>query len=92
MYYISYTLFTTMPLSSIMKLISLKKGCVKMNFETVVKNISTSNELKRTANAYVIDYRSLSVNELVSAINKTAPQYYHKPNVEEALNYFLYHA
>jgi hypothetical protein len=30
-----------------------------MDFKTVVRNTSTSNELKRVANAYVIDFRSL---------------------------------
>ncbi|XMB72422.1 hypothetical protein RJI07_00615 [Mycoplasmatota bacterium WC30] len=62
-----------------------------MNFLTVVNNISTSNELKRTANAYVIDFRSLNREELTTALIKTAPQYYHKPNVESAIKYCLFH-
>ncbi|PAT01145.1 hypothetical protein CI105_08425 [Candidatus Izimaplasma bacterium ZiA1] len=62
-----------------------------MDFKTVVKNISTSNELKRVANAYVIDFRSLSKEELVEALIKTGPQYSHKENVEETLENCLYH-
>ncbi len=62
-----------------------------MDFKTVVNNISTSNELKRVANAYVIDFRSLSKQELVEALIKTGPQYSHKENVEEALENCLYH-
>ena len=56
-----------------------------MDFETVANNISTSNELKRIAYAYVIDYKSLSRTELVEGLIKTAPQYYFKDNLEKAL-------
>lgn len=61
-----------------------------MNFDTVIENTSTSNELKRVANAYVIDYRSLSNDDLKAALIKTAPQYYHKPNVIKALNSLIF--
>lgn len=57
-----------------------------MDFNNVIDNISTTNELKRSANAYVIDYRSLNNQELIDALKKTAPQYYHKPNVIKSLN------
>jgi hypothetical protein len=62
-----------------------------MDFKTVVSNISTNNELKRVANAYVIDFRSLSRQELLDALIKTAPQYSHKENVQKALDVCLYH-
>lgn len=62
-----------------------------MDFKTIVKNISTSNELKRIANAYVIDFRSLSKEELEEALIKTAPQYSHKENVEKTLELCLFH-
>jgi hypothetical protein len=62
-----------------------------MDFKTVVNNISTSNELKRVANAYVIDFRSLSRQELVEALIKTAPQYSHRENVQKTLDECLYH-
>ncbi len=62
-----------------------------MDFITVVKNISTSNELKRISSAYVIDSRSLSKSELSDALIKTAPQYWHKENVLATLEKCLYH-
>jgi len=62
-----------------------------MDFNTVVKNISTNNELKRVANAYVIDFKSLSKDELVEALIKTAPQYSHKKNLLDSLEQCLYH-
>ncbi len=62
-----------------------------MDFKTVVNNISTSNELKRIATAYVIDFRSLSKEELIEALIKTGPQYSHKENIEQTLEKCLYH-
>ncbi len=62
-----------------------------MDFITVVKNISTSNELKRISSAYVIDARSLNRTELSNALIKTAPQYWHKENVLATLEKCLYH-
>lgn len=62
-----------------------------MDFKTVVNNISTINELKRVANAYAIDFRSLSNQELVEALIKTAPQYSHKENVIGTLEKCLFH-
>jgi len=62
-----------------------------MNFNSVIKNISTSNELKRVASAYVIDFKNLSKDELETALIKTAPQYYHTPNVTSTLSDFLFH-
>jgi len=61
-----------------------------MNFKTVIENISTNNELKRVANAYVIDFKSLSKDELVDALIKTAPQYSHKENLINTLEQCLY--
>ncbi len=62
-----------------------------MGFKVVFNNISTSNELNRVANAYVIDFRSLSRQNLVEAIIKPAPQYSHKGNVQKTLGECLYH-
>lgn len=76
--------------SSLHKLFLLYKEGI-MDFKTVVSNISTSNELKRVANAYVIDFRSLSKQELLEALIKTAPQYSHKDNIEDTLEKCLYH-
>ncbi|MDD3114089.1 MAG: hypothetical protein PHT56_06860 [Candidatus Izemoplasmatales bacterium] len=62
-----------------------------MIFSTVINNISTTNELKRIASAYVIDFKSLTKQELIDALLKTAPQYYHLDNVQKSLDYCLYH-
>jgi hypothetical protein len=62
-----------------------------MDFKTVVNNISTSNELKRVANAYVIDFRSLSKEELIEALIKTGPQYSHRENLLNTLDNCTYH-
>lgn len=62
-----------------------------MDFKTIVRNTSTTNELKRVANAYVIDFKSLSKEELEEALIKTAPQYSHRENVEKTLNDCMYH-
>ena len=56
-----------------------------MLFKEVIENTSTLTELKRTASAYVIDYRNLSNEEILSAIQKTAPQYYFEENVKQTL-------
>lgn len=63
-----------------------------MNFKQVISNISTINDLKRVANAYVIDHRSLSKDELIEALIKTSPQYYNKNNVMRALEECLFHS
>jgi len=62
-----------------------------LNFEHVVKNISTLTDLKRSCVMYVIDYRNLDKSELEGALIKTSPQYYHKNNVEKALKQCFYH-
>jgi len=62
-----------------------------MRIEKVIENISTTNELKRIAGAYVIDFRALSKEELVEAFKKTAPQYYNIENIRKSLNICLYH-
>lgn len=60
-----------------------------MILEKVVDNIGTLTELKRIASAYVIDYRALSEAEIREALKKTGPQYYHEPNVRDALQRML---
>jgi len=59
---------------------------------TVVKNISTSNELKRIASAYVIDFKNLTKEETLLALEKTAPQYYFRENVIKNLELCTYHS
>ncbi len=61
-----------------------------MNFKEAVENASTNSDLIRFASAYVIDYSHLSPDELLSAVIKTAPQYYHKENVQKALDNVVY--
>lgn len=56
-----------------------------MKFNTMIDSLATNLDLKRSAKAYVFDYRNLRINELKSLIIKTAPQYFHKHNVLEAL-------
>lgn len=60
-----------------------------MQLDKVVDNIGTVTELKRVSSAYVIDYRALSELEIREALKKTAPQYYHQPNVEAAMSRML---
>jgi len=55
-----------------------------MDFEQVTKSISTLNDLKRVANAYVFDYKSLDRQELVDALIKTKKQYYDNDNVKKS--------
>ncbi len=63
-----------------------------MEFKKVVNNISTIKVLKRFANAYVIDFRSLTNEELLEALIKTAPQYSHKENILGTLEGCLFHS
>lgn len=63
-----------------------------MNFKKVVKAIGTTLDLKRFASAYVIDHRQLSEQEIRAALEKTAPQYFHRENVFTALDEIVYHA
>ena len=60
-----------------------------MKFQEAVRSVGTFVELKRIAKAYVIDYKNLSQEELEQALIKTAPQYYHKENVENTLRNLL---
>lgn len=57
-----------------------------MIFEQVIQSISTLNDLKRVANAYVFDYKSLDKQELVEALIKTKKQYYDFENVQKTYN------
>lgn len=52
-----------------------------MKYIDCLKNVSTFIDLKRIANKYVFDYRRLSIDELKTAMEKTAPQYYNKDNI-----------
>ena len=56
-----------------------------MDFEKVVEGFGTILALKRFAGAHVVDHTRLSEEELIAALKKTAPQYWHRPNVEQAL-------
>ncbi len=62
-----------------------------MNIAKTVPNIPTLVELKRISSAYVIDFRNLSEEALRTALIKTAPQYYFKTNVQQALERCLFH-
>ncbi len=61
-----------------------------MDFEVVVQNISTLNDIKRVANAYVFDYRSLNKEELVGALIKTKKQYFDIDNVIKAYDQMIF--
>jgi hypothetical protein len=57
-----------------------------MNFEKITNGFGTMLALKRFASAYVTDHTRLSEKELISALRKTAPQFYHHKNVKTALD------
>lgn len=59
-----------------------------MNFNKCIENISTLTDLKRFANEYVIDFRRLNIDELKTAVIKTAPQYYNTDNVNKTIDFF----
>ncbi|MEX1308530.1 MAG: hypothetical protein AB1Z19_08380 [Eubacteriales bacterium] len=61
-----------------------------MNFKEAVENASTNSDLTRFASAYVIDYSHLSSEDLLLAVIKTAPQYYHDNNVQGALDNMVF--
>ena len=54
-----------------------------MKIEECFNNISTIVDLKRIANAYVIDSKQLTQEELVKALLKTAPQYSNIDNLRK---------
>jgi len=60
-----------------------------MKFEKCINNMSGKNELKRVAEAYVVDYKNLEINELKEALLKAAGQYFDKKNVELAMESML---
>lgn len=62
-----------------------------MNISASIRSIGTSTELKRIASAYVIDYRNLSDEEILVAIDKTAPQYFNENNIRIALKSLFFH-
>ncbi|MDD3397200.1 MAG: hypothetical protein PHR96_01495 [Clostridia bacterium] len=55
-----------------------------MKIEECFKNISTFIDLKRITNAYVIDNKQLTQEELIKALLKTAPQYSNFENLRNA--------
>ncbi|MBK1855928.1 hypothetical protein JO972_13230 [Verrucomicrobiaceae bacterium 5K15] len=55
-----------------------------MKFNKVIRSISTKNDLKRFCSAYVVDHRNLQEDEIIPALEKTAPQYFYPENVEQA--------
>lgn len=61
-----------------------------MDFEVVAQNISTLNDIKRVANAYVFDYKSLTKEELIRALIKTKKQYFDIDNVKKAYNQMIF--
>ena len=56
-----------------------------MKFDLVVSNLSTLNDLKRVANAYVYDYRSLNREALIGALIKTKKQYFDIDNIKKLM-------
>lgn len=63
-----------------------------MDISSSIRSVGTTTDLKRIASAYVIDYRNLSDEEIVSAIDKTAPQYFNENNVRVVLDSLFYHS
>jgi hypothetical protein len=57
-----------------------------MKIKEAIENVSTSLELSRFASAYVMDYSRLSSDELLSALTKTTPQYFHLENVQKTID------
>jgi len=56
-----------------------------MKFDKAVKSFGTVITLKRFAGAYVTDHTRLSESELIEALLRAAPQFYHSSNVKLAL-------
>lgn len=57
-----------------------------MKFERAVETVSTKIDLKRFASAHVVDHRNLREEEIIPALLKTAPQYFHLPNIQKEIN------
>lgn len=57
-----------------------------MKLHDAIRQASTKTDLKRFCSAYVVDHRNLKDEELIPALDKAAPQYFHRPNVESALH------
>ncbi|MEP2776098.1 MAG: SAP domain-containing protein [Luteolibacter sp.] len=60
-----------------------------MKFERAVETVSTKLDLKRFASAHVVDHRNLREEEIIPALLKTAPQYFHFPNIEKEIQLCL---
>lgn len=56
-----------------------------MKFGRSVKSVSTKIDLKRFASAHVVDHRNLRDEEIIPALLKTAPQYFHLPNIRKEI-------
>ncbi len=56
----------------------------------VVNNLATVNDIKRVANAYVFDYRSLDKDELIAGLIKTKKQYFDIDNIKKAYNQMIF--
>lgn len=56
-----------------------------MKFEKVIESFGTVLALRRFASAYVVDHTKLNEEETIAALKKTAPQYFHEPNVRKAV-------
>lgn len=63
-----------------------------MKFRDIVPNISTMQDKKRIASAYVVDYRNLSEAALEDALKVAAPQYSNEEYVRKSLDELLFHA
>lgn len=62
-----------------------------MNFEVVIQNLSTLNDIKRVASAYVVDYRSLNREELIGSLIKAKKQYFDLDNIRNAYDQMIFH-
>jgi len=61
-----------------------------MKFDDVVSGIGTLTDLKRSASAYVVDYRDLNEKELRSALIKVRAQYLDGNNIRTSFERALY--
>ena len=62
-----------------------------MKFIEAIENASTTHELNRFASAYVVDYSRLNSDEMLKALKKASPQYFHIENLKKALDNTIYH-
>lgn len=55
-----------------------------MKFSKSIQNISTKNDLKRFASAYVVDHRNLRDEEIIPSLEKASQQYFFEDNIRIA--------